>query len=602
MSSSNKNLFFETRDKFLKFFKERGHAIVSSSSLIPDDPSVLLTTAGMQQFKRYYTGELNPLSDFSSARTASIQKCFRTSDIEEVGDATHLTFFEMLGNFSFGPVVNDNAQDISGKGGYFKKAAIIWAYEFLTEVLGIAPHRIHVTIFAGDEETPRDNESYAIWSDIIGISKKCILDGDRKDNFWGPTGIEGPCGPTTEIYIDGVEVWNIVFNEFYKNSDGSYKPLSCAGIDTGMGYERLLCMLEGVSSIYETSAFVPIISTINECAPHLSDRDARIVADHVRASVFLISDGVEPSNKGVGYILRRLLRRLIVVGLKNDVHSDLFVSGFSAVRKMFGEFYPTILDEQRIISVWQDERIKFEEGIARGIKKIEELVVAGSQLSGALAFDLYQSYGLPKELTVELVKKKSPLFNDEYERREKEHQEISRAGAEKKFGGHGLVLDTGELKAETHKEAQKVVRMHTATHLLQAALRSVVDQRIHQMGSDINSERLRFDFSFDRKLTSDEISAVEALVNRYIERDYPVYFVHMRKEEALESGALSFFRQKYPDEVRVYSIGSAESRELISSEICGGPHVDHTGEIGKFSIIKEEAVSKGVRRIRAIIE
>lgn len=595
------NYFVELRKKFFDFFKQRGHTVVSSSSLVPDDPSVLLTTAGMQQFKQYYTSELNPISDFKSARTVSIQKCFRTSDIEEVGDTTHLTFFEMLGNFSFGPVIHDDAQDVSGTGGYFKKAAITWAYEFLTHVLGIAADRVWVTIFAGDDEIPRDKESYAIWADIIGIPKERILDGARKDNFWGPTGLEGPCGPTTEIYVDGVEVWNIVFNQFYKNSDSTYKPLACAGIDTGMGYERLLAMIEGVSNVYETSAFAPILKAINENAPQLSDRDARIVADHVRSSTFLISDGIEPSNKGAGYVLRRLLRRLIAIGLKNDVHADLFVLGFSVVKDLFGTLYPTIADEQRIISVWQNERIKFEEGIARGIKKVEELVAEHTELTGALAFDLYQSYGLPKELTLEFIKRKSLSFDEEYKHQEEEHHAVSRAGAEKKFGGHGLILDTGELKAGTQEEVKKVVRMHTATHLLQSALRVVVGEHIHQMGSDINPERLRFDFNFDRKLTPDEIRAVEVLVNKYIEKDLPVYFINMKKEDALNSGALSFFRQKYPDEVRVYFIGSKDGGEMISRELCGGPHVDRTGEIGRFSIIKEEAVAKGVRRIRATI-
>lgn len=595
------NHFVELRKKFFDFFKQRGHAIIPSSSLVPDDPSVLLTTAGMQQFKQYYTGELNPISDFKSARTASIQKCFRTSDIEEVGDTTHLTFFEMLGNFSFGPVIHDDAQDVSGTGGYFKKAAITWAYEFLTHVLGIAADRVWVTIFAGDDEIPRDKESYAIWADTIGIPKERILDGARKDNFWGPTGLEGPCGPTTEIYVDGVEVWNIVFNQFYKNSDSTYKPLACAGIDTGMGYERLLVMIEGVSNVYETSAFAPILKAINESAPQLSDRDARIVADHVRSSTFLISDGVEPSNKGAGYVLRRLLRRLIAIGLKNDVHADLFVLGFSVVKDLFGTLYPAIADEQKIISAWQNERIKFEEGIARGIKKVEELVAGHAELTGALAFDLYQSYGLPKELTLEFIKRKSLSFDEEYKHQEEKHHAVSRAGAEKKFGGHGLILDTGELKAGTQEEVEKVIRMHTATHLLQSALRVVVGEHIHQMGSDINPERLRFDFNFDRKLTPDEIRAVEVLVNKYIEKDLPVYFTNMKKEDALSSGALSFFRQKYPDEVRVYFIGSEDGGEMISRELCGGPHVEHTGDIGKFSIIKEEAVAKGVRRIRATI-
>ncbi len=595
-------MFLELRKKFFEFWKERGHAVVKSSSLVPDDPSVLLTTAGMQQFKRYYTGELNAQSDFGSSRTTSIQKCFRTSDIEEVGDDTHLTFFEMLGNFSFGPVKSDDPKDTNGNGGYFKKAAIVWAYEFLTNILEIAPERIYVTIFKGDKDNniPKDSESYAIWHKEIGLSEDKIKEGGREDNFWGPTGAEGPCGPTTEIYVDNVEVWNIVFNEFYKNKNGEFTKVENPGIDTGMGFERLLVMLEGAKNVFETGAFHPIISRIRELAPELSERDTRLLADHVRSCTFLIADGVIPSNKEAGYILRRLLRRIIATSIKNDIHADIFTEVYEEVKKLFGNIYPEVKNSVEILKVWNDEKSKFEGAIAKGIKEIEKY----ETISGSQAFYVYETFGLPFELTKELASATAvrDLSYQDYEVEFKKHQEISRAGAEKKFGGHGLVLDTGELKAGNEQELSKVLRMHTATHLLQWAMRKVLGNEVHQMGSDINPERLRFDFNFDRKLTPEEISEIERLVNEEVVKDLPVYFKEMPKNEAEKVGALSFFKEKYPEIVRVYFIGSDESGGIISKEFCGGPHVQSTLQIGKVKIIKEESVGKGVRRIRATVE
>jgi alanyl-tRNA synthetase len=617
-------MFLELRKKFFEFWKERGHALVPSSSLVPDDPSVLLTTAGMQQFKRYYTGELNAQTDFGSSRTTSIQKCFRTSDIEEVGDDTHLTFFEMLGNFSFGPVKNDDPKDTRGNGGYFKKAAIVWAYEFLTNVLEITPERIHVTIFKGDKDSniPKDSESYAIWYKEIGLAEDKIKEGGREDNFWGPTGAEGPCGPTTEIYVDNVEVWNIVFNEFYKtridtnkdstlintdigiNPSNQYKSvfrrLENPGIDTGMGFERLLVMLEGVKNVFETGAFHPIISKIRELAPNLSERDTRLLADHIRSSSFLIADGIRPSNKEAGYILRRLMRRIIATSIKNDIHADIFAEVYGEVKELFGEIYLEVKNEKEILDVWNEEKNKFEGAIAKGIKEIEKY----ETISGSQAFYIYETFGLPFELTKELAPAPAVkgLSYQDYEVEFKKHQAISRAGAEKKFGGHGLVLDTGELKAGNEQELSRVLRMHTATHLLQWAMRKVLGDNIHQMGSDINPERLRFDFNFDRKLTPEEISEIEKLVNEGVVKDLPVYFKEMPKKEAEKVGALAFFKEKYPETVKVYFIGSDEGGGVISKEFCGGPHVDSTGIIGKVKIIKEESVGKGVRRIRATVE
>lgn len=614
--------FLKTRKEFLEFFKSKGHTVVPSSSLLPDDPSVLLTTAGMQQFKRYYTGELNPESDFQSHRATSLQKCFRTSDIEEVGDDTHLTFFEMMGNFSFGPVGSDNPSD-AGTAGYFKRSAIVWAWEFLTNTLELAPERMYVTVFEGDKNTPKDQEAYAVWKNEVGIPQERIFWGKREDNFWGPTGNQGPCGPTTEIYIadtpeharegKGVEIWNVVFNEYYKtqiNADGAqmgadekglYKKLAAPGIDAGMGFERLLATLEGVANVYETSAFVPIVRAVREIAAGASDRDIHILADHIRSASFLIADGITPSNKEAGYVLRRLLRKIIAVRIKNDIHADVFQIGYEAVKKMFAESYPAIGEAERILGVWREEQGKFEVGVAKGLRELESLVTATVSVTGDVAFGLYQTHGLPKELTLEFAKKISPDFENEFAVEEKKHQDTSRAGAEKKFGGHGLVLDTGELKAGNEEELNRVIRMHTATHVLQWALRAVLGEGVHQMGSDINPERLRFDFNFDRKLTPEEIVRVTDLANEVVKKDLPVYYQEMPKEEALSSGALSFFKQKYPDVVKVYYIGSEASGGVVSAEFCGGPHVEHTGTIGEIRIIKEEAVGKGVRRIRASV-
>lgn len=599
----------ETRQSFLDFFEKKGHKIVHSSSLIPDDPSVLLTTAGMQQFKRYYTAELNALKEFGSQRTVSSQKCFRTSDIEEVGDKTHLTFFEMLGNFSFGPVGGDNPEPRKkninflqgkdfGKDGYFKRSSIFWAYEFVTQILEINPDRIEVSVFKGDlsagsgQAIPFDEESYKIWHEEIGVPKEKIIFGNRLNNFWGPTGEEGPCGPCTEIYVDGVEIWNLVFNEYRKERSGEFKKLENLGVDTGMGLERLMAVLNGVDDVFETDIFQPLARKIRESVPS-HERVVRILADHLRASIFLISDGVRPSNKEAGYILRRLLRRILAYQIKYDIHADLFPESVEIIKEKFGKFYPELNESGKILNVLEEEKRKFEEAVSKGIREIEKV----KEIGGKEAFYLYETFGLPFELIKELAPAEAVknLIKEDFDKEFQKHQEVSRHGAEKKFGGHGLVLDTGELKAGNEEETEKVVRLHTATHLLHFSLREVLGKDARQMGSDINPERTRFDFSFNRKMTAEEIQKVEDLVNQKIKEDLPVYFKEMSREEAEKTGALRFFKQKYPDIVKVYFIGS------ISAEFCGGPHVEKTSEIGKFKILKEEAVGAGVRRIRATI-
>ncbi len=576
----------EIRKKFLKFFESRGHAVVPSSSLIPDDPSVLLTTAGMQQFKPYYVGKADPMRDFGSKNTTSVQKCFRTSDIEEVGDKTHLTFFEMLGNFSFG--------------GYFKKEAIHFAYDFIVNELGMDRERMHVTIFSGEHGIPEDKESFRIWHEEIGLPKEKIKKHGRADNFWGPTGSEGPCGPTTEVYVDGVEIWNVVFNEYYAKPDGTFEKLPTPGIDTGMGLERLAVMLQGADNVFETDLFQPMISAIREAHAGLEDKVLRVLADHLRSSVFLIADGVRPSNKEAGYILRRLLRRILVYEIKYDIHAELFALATEVVKDTFGDAYPEVTKTKEIFAVLMDEKTKFEKALALGVKEIEKYEV----ISAKDAFYIYESFGLPFELLQELVPAKvAGLKKEDLEAEMKLHQEISRAGSEKKFGGHGLILNTGELKAANQEELEKVTRLHTATHLVQAALRKVLGEDVHQMGSDITAERARFDFSFSRKLTDEEVKKVEDLVNGAVNRDLPVSYQELPIEEAKKTGALYFFKEKYPDRVKVYTIGSELVEERpFSKEFCGGPHVTNTLKVGKFKIAKQEAVGAGVRRIRISVD
>lgn len=567
----------EIRQKFLDFFKEKGHAIVPSSSLLPNDPSVLFTTAGMQQFKPYYTGEADPMKDFGALNMVSIQKCIRTSDIDEVGDETHLTFFEMLGNFSFG--------------GYWKEEAIKLAYQFITQELGLTVD--YVSMFGGEDEVPADKESEQIWKEVAPNIE--IKKFGRTDNFWGPTGDEGPCGPTTEIYINGTEVWNIVFNQYYQKKDKTLEPLKTKGIDTGMGLERLTMMVQDKKNIFETDLFSPLRGFLPK---ELAENIGRIIIDHARSVLFLLSDGVLPSNRESGYILRRLMRRIFVYTHLHKLRLDTLEELMKIIFEKYGEIYPEILKNRNntINTMWAEYE-KFNKTIDHGIKELYKL----EKIDAQSAFKLYESFGLPYEIIKELGEDKAKILTREaFDEEFKKHQEISRAGSEKKFGGHGLILDTGELKAGNEEELKIVTRLHTATHLLQAALRKILGDKVHQAGSDITAEKLRFDFTFQRKLTLEEIKKVEDLVKDVIDRDLPVEMTPMDYEDAVETGALHFFKIKYPPIVNVYSIG--HENNWFSRELCGGPHINHTSEIGKFKIIKEEAVSAGVRRIRAVIQ
>ena len=567
----------EIRKKFLEFFEKRGHKVVPSSSLIPDDPSVLLTTAGMQQFKLYYIGKADPSNDFGAKNTASIQKSFRTSDIDEVGDDSHDTFFEMLGNFSFG--------------GYFKKEAIQYGYDFFKEMsLPID----FVTVFGGDKEVPADEESEKFWKEL-GVKK--VEKRGREDNFWGPTGNEGPCGPTTEIYVNGVEIWNIVFNQYYQESNKTLKPLEQNGVDTGMGFERLAMVLQKKKNIFETDLFAPFLELIPKEIP---DRQKRIIVDHLRGSTFLLADGLRPSNKEAGYILRRLMRRVFVYEKLYKIPTHIYDAIIHDIVHEYGEFYQELLRENNAVrEEFKKEGEKFYKTLERGLKELEKI----SEISSVSAFKLYETYGLPFEIIKELGgQKAATLTRDGFDEEFKKHQEISRAGLEKKFGGHGLILDTGELKAANKEELKKVTRLHTATHLLNAALRKVLGQDIRQDGSDITAERTRFDFTFPRKLTPEEVKMIEELVNSAVEKNMQVIKEEMDYQDAIKSGALHFFKEKYPGRVNVYTVSDPKTGEIFSKELCGGPHVSHTGEIGRFKIIKEESSSAGVRRIRAVVE
>lgn len=581
----------ELRRKFLDFFEKRGHFILPSSSLIPTDPSVLFTTAGMQQFKDYFLGEPSPYGQ----NVATCQKCFRTSDIDKVGDETHLTFLEMLGNFSFG--------------GYFKQEAIKLAYELLINNFQLSISQVTVTVFGGDREVPRDDESVKIWSQFgFSENKGNLRFAGKEDNFWGPTGLEGPCGPTTEIYINGVEVWNLVFNEYHQDREGNLTPLKKKGVDTGMGLERLAMIVQGKKNVFETDLFSSIINAISG-----SDKAKRIIADHIKGSVFLIADGILPSNVERGYVLRRILRRAIRYGKLSNQVKNFLIPLAREVMRIYEDVYPEVRSKEvDILTVIQNEEEKFETTLEKGLKELDRVISWWGEVKkisdkiaipefgtedeielGKKLFDIYQSYGIPLELALEEFEKlyKDNIFFKEgvirsFQKEFQKHAEVSRSGAEKKFGGHGLTRDATGI----------AVQLHTATHLLHAALRQILGNHVKQMGSDITTERTRFDFTHPSKMTSEEIKKVEDLVNQKIQEDLEVTKEEMSFEEAIKSGALAFFKERYPEKVTVYSIGN------FSKEICGGPHVKRTSELGHFKIIKEEGLGAGVRRIRAILE
>ncbi len=595
----------ELRKKFLNFFATKGHAIIPSASLIPEhDPTVLFTTAGMHPLVPYLLGESHP----KGKRIADVQKCIRTTDIDEVGDQWHLTFFEMLGNWSLGD--------------YFKKEAIEWSWEFLTSSrwLGIDPSRLAVSIFEGDKDAPRDDEAESYWLNA-GVPRERIFTYPKEKNWWGPAGDTGPCGPDTEMFYDTMrphdpafglechpncdcgrwtEIWNDVFMQFTKQADGSFAPLKQKNVDTGMGLERVVAVLTGKTTVFETDAFQSTIDAItgllpNPVAQPSANSSIRIIADHIRAAVFIMGDdlGVLPSNVDQGYVVRRLIRRAVRHGHTLEIGREFTKVVASAVIGHFASTYPELeRNADRVLKEIDAEEVKFRMTLERGGKALEKILAGKSAVNGNDAFELYTTYGFPLELTREIAKEKGiPVDEAGYKSSFEVHQKLSRQGAEKKFKG-GLADHT-----------EKIVRMHTATHLLHQALRMVLGPEVYQKGSNITEERLRFDFSYPRRLTSEELTRVEAIVNDKIIEDLPVQWEEMAVEEAKQKGAIGIFTERYGEKVKVYSIGdpSAGAGQVFSKEICGGPHVDHTALVGHFSIVKEEAVSAGVRRIKAIV-
>lgn len=588
----------QLRKLYLDFYNSKGHAIIESASLIPEnDPTVLFTTAGMHPLVPYLLGEKHPAGN----RLTDVQVCVRTGDIESVGDASHCTFFEMLGRWSLGD--------------YFKRESIAWAYELVLNELEFDKDKFAVTVFAGDENCPRDEESAKRWEEL-GISKDKIFYLDKKHNWWGPAGMTGPCGPDTEMFIDTgkpkccdecspacdcgkyMEIGNDVFMQYFKHADGSLTPLKNKNVDEGMGLERMLCILNGYKSVFETDLFSFAIKRLEELSGKVYGEDEsatramRIIADHTRTATFLLGDrnGVTPSNVDQGYVLRRLIRRAMrfcrAIGVDDGALGDLA----RLYVEKYKNAYPYIKEnEEKIVTELNAERDKFAKTIEQDLKEFDKVLSHLPQgmtvFPGKTAFRLYDTFGFPIEMTEELASEKGfKLDMEGYKKAFADHQALSKAGAEQKFKG-GLA-DNGVQTA----------RLHSATHLLNAALKIVLnDNNIQQKGSNITAERLRFDFNFPRPLTQEELAKVEELVNAQIAKDEEVKLEEMTVEQAKNAGAIGVFSSKYGDIVKVYTIG-------FSKEICGGPHAARTGELGKFKIVKEQSSSAGVRRIKAILE
>ena len=588
----------ELRSMWLNFFKSKGHAVIPSASVIPEnDPTVLFTTAGMHPLVPYLLGSKHP----AGTRLTDVQKCIRTGDIDEVGDASHLTFFEMLGNWSLGD--------------YFKKEMIAWSWEFLTspEYLGLDKDKLAFTVFEGEGDIPRDDEAANYWMEN-GVKKENIYFLPREHNWWGPAGQTGPCGPDTEMFIIKdqppcgpncspacscgrfLEIWNDVFMQYNKTADGQYVPMAKKNVDTGMGLERTVCTLNGCKTVYETDAFTNIIAKISELSgKHYDDDEAttkafRIVADHLRTSTFIMGDprGVSPSNVDQGYVLRRLIRRAVRFGMGLGMPEGFTAEIGKVVINQYAEVYPELKqNENFVLEQFKLEETRFARTLRQGEREFEKAVSRMGEnkvIDGVVAFNLYATYGFPIEMTRELAKEHGLTVDEAgFEKHFAEHQKSSHAGAEQRFKG-GLADSSAQS-----------ARLHTATHLLHAALRRVLGDEVAQKGSNITPERLRFDFSFGRKVTKDELAQVEALVNEWIKADVPVVMTETTVEEAKKEGAIGLFESKYGERVRMYTMGE------YSKEICGGPHASHTGELVSFKILKEESSSAGVRRIKAVI-
>ncbi|MDO8557987.1 MAG: alanine--tRNA ligase [bacterium] len=582
----------ELRKKYIDFFKSKGHAEIPSAPLVPaNDPTVLFTTAGMHPLVPYLLGEKHPAGN----RLVGVQKCIRTGDIDEVGDDTHLTFFEMLGNWSLGD--------------YFKEDAIRWSWEFLTDSkwLRLPAKRLAFSCFSGDADALRDDESAELWMSC-GVSKERIAFLGKEDNWWGPAGITGPCGPDTEMFYwvgdpndpvlqrpfqethsdkRWVEIWNDVFMQYNKTAEGKFELLSKPNVDTGMGLERTLTALNGKKSVYETDLFTPIFDALRVDG---KDKKARIIADHIKTACFMISDGVEPSNKDRGYVVRRILRQAAVYARQASLDlQDVWVGAvIVAVAKIYKDVYPEIwMNAPHITQIISAEQKKFGDTLEKGLKEF----LKKKFIDGKTAFDLYQTYGFPWELTRELAEANGQKINkEEFKAEFKKHQDLSRTSS------------AGIFKGGLADHSEKVVRLHTATHLMNKALRRVLGEHVWQRGSHINAERTRFDFTHQEKMTPEQIKKVEELVNGWILRDLAVKKEIMPLEEARGLNAIGAFGEKYGQTVSVYTVHDSKTEEVISREFCGGPHVEHTGVIGKFKIIKEEAIAAGIRRVKAVVE
>ena len=579
----------DIRNKFLNYFKSKGHTIIPSAPLIPEnDPSVLFTTAGMHPLVPYLLGEKHP----AGTRLADYQKCLRTVDIDEVGDNRHLTFFEMLGNWSLGD--------------YFKEQSINYSIEFLTKELNIPMEKLSVTCFAGDNDAPRDEETASIWQSV-GMPKERIYYFGKDDNWW-IAGDEGPCGPDTEIFYDTgkepcgphcdpscgcgkyVEIWNNVFMEYYKSKDGTYTKLKQQNVDTGLGLERINMLLQGKETPFDTEIFKPMMDKLKELSKNDNLQSRRIVAEHLRSSMMIIADGGKPSNIDRGYILRRLIRRMIRHLNKLEIDLNYLQDLVELNFKILGEMYPELIqNKENIVNTIIEEKNKFVKTLENGQRELQKELNKLREnnidtLSAETAFKLYETYGFPPEVTNEIAKESNFKVDlDGFDKLFKEHQEKSRLGSEQKFKG-GLADQTEE-----------TIAYHTATHLLHKALQIVLGEHATQKGSNITQERLRFDFAHPQKVTKEELDEVERIVNEQIKRDLKVTCEEMSYDEAVKSGAMGLFTNKYGDRVKVYTIGD------FSKEICGGPHVEHTGVLGTFKIKKEEASSAGVRRIKAVL-
>ncbi len=591
----NKLTSEQLREKYLKFFESKGHKIIASASLIPEnDPTVLFTTAGMHPLVPYLLGQKHP----EGTRLTDCQKCVRTGDIDEVGDDSHCTFFEMLGNWSLGD--------------YFKEDAIRWSFEFLTskEYLGIPKEKLAVSVFAGDNDAPKDVESANIWKEC-GLTDEQIFFLPKKNNWWGPAGTTGPCGPDTEMFIDRgyekcspncspacdcgkyIEIWNDVFMQYFKNQQGGFEPLKQRNVDTGMGLDRTICILNGVKSVYDTDLFEGAKAKIEELTNKKYDQDEqtrkafRIILDHVRTATFMIGDvkGITPSNVDQGYVLRRIIRRAVRYGRQINLPKGTLNEISACFIEKYGNVYKELIDnKQKIFDELAKEEKKFSNTLEGGIREFERVLkkLDGKTIDGATAFKLYDTYGFPVEITEELAKERGITVDVEgFQTAFTAHRQKSQEGSEQRF-------KCGLADAET-----ETVKLHTATHLLQWALRKVLGDQVAQKGSNITAERLRFDFSFERPMTAEEIAKTQELVNQVIKEQVDVKCEEMTVAEAKEAGAIGLFESRYGERVKVYSVGN------YSKEICGGPHVTNTKELGSFVIVKEQSSSSGVRRIRA---